>query len=645
MSVLTRSKNMKAIRRRYPDLAQALEDSFASPNPSGRTYEFSYGKLGKPCLTVIDKSGKQHLMHSRYEPEKEAEALIASADLQNPKLVAVMGVGLGYHLRALQKAIENENILTIIFEKDLHLFKEVVSKIDISDLLASEKTAWFVATEESEAYVKMFNMLTEGGVKVQLFLKTICLLEHPVSVALDGEHYVKMMQALRDAAYAIIFNYGNCPEDSMIGVENIMKNLSLIMRTPGIKDLFGVFRGIPGVIVSTGPSLDKNVELLKELHDKALIMAADSSLRILEKKGIVPHMAASIERIVHVATMYKELSDEFKSKIWLAAPPLIRKEAYGNWNGPKIMVYRAFEHFKWINMPKGTINGGPSCSNLAFKTLVALGCDPIILIGQDCAFVNAEKTHAEEAPAVTNLRLNENDLFQVKGAYEDYVWTNQIYNLFCKAFETDIAAYDGVCVDATEGGSFIAGAELMTFREAIDKYCTETYNISAMVQNNLREPTKYDLMKEWAAFSKTMLETETEVERVVKLCDDGLAMIENFEQEAAAMGISDTEGFLRDYPDYEFEKRLAQINSSRIKIMNMGGYFNLYLMHIVQMIIVRYELDFNQIPSLCDDKKRCGLQHMRLMKGWFTSIGGVCKLALDLLKVAIKELHEEFGES
>jgi hypothetical protein len=54
-------------------------------------------------------------------------------------------------------------------------------------------------------------------------------------------------------------------------------------------------------------------------------------------------------------------------------------------------------------------------------------------------------------------------------------------------------------------------------------------------------------------------------------------------------------------------------------------------------------MDFNELPSLCDDKKRCKLQAIKLMKKWFPTIGDVCRLSLNLLVDAIEDLEKEFG--
>ncbi|MEW6709538.1 MAG: 6-hydroxymethylpterin diphosphokinase MptE-like protein [Candidatus Riflebacteria bacterium] len=634
------ARNMKILRKRMSVLARAMELS------SGSDCEYLVERAKNSSNTLaIKKDDKIHQIHSKYNPQREASQQVAGMGFKNPKLLVVLGLGLGYHIRACLEELKDSNLFMVVVEKDVEALRVAIENVDISDLLASERIRWVIGVPENEGYAVLNDMVKQAGIGFQLFLKTLQIFDHPAINKVHGDYHKHMIKCFREAAHAVIFNYGNCPEDSMIGVENIMKNLSTIMRNPGIKDMYGAFKGVPGVIVSTGPSLDKNVEQLKNAVGKCVMISADSALKVLLKHDITPHAAVSLERILNVARMFWELPDDYKKKIWLAATPVIRKEAYDAWPGPTFMVYRAFAHFEWIQMPKGTLNIGPSCSNMAFKILEALGCDPIILVGQDCAFQSAEKTHADSAPSVTNLNLKERDLIKVKGNVEEWVYTNNIYDMFRKAFVTDIAQYRGTCVNSTEGGAWIEGSVQMPLRESIAKYCNRPVETLDIFQQKLHYPTENEIMAEYTRFRQTMIDTRKEVEGVIEYCDRGEKMIADFEDRLEKEGFAKIEDFLERFPDEELDAIHAEMTRARSKIITFGKYFNLYLMHIVQMIIVKFEMDFNELPSLCEDKKRCKLQGIKLMKRWFPTIGDVCRLSLKLLVDAYNDLEKEFGKA
>ena len=631
------AKNMNLLRKRMPILAKALEAS------SGSDCEYIVEQAKNTSMTLaIKNNGRLYQVHSKYNPQREAVGQIENTKLVNPKLLLVFGLGFGYHVRACLETLK-DNIFMVVIEKDVEALRAAVENVDMTDLFMADKIRWVIGVPEDDSYAIMNSLIKQSGIAFQLFLKTIQVFHHPVVEKIHSEYHRLMLRAFREAAQAIIFNYGNCPEDSMIGVENIMKNLATIIKNPGVKDLYGAFKGVPGIIVSTGPSLDKNVRELKDATGKCVMISADSALKILLKHGIVPHAASSLERVMPVAKMFQELPDDFKQQIWLMACPVIRKEAYDAWTGPRCMVYRAFAHFDWINMPKGTLNVGPSCSNLAFKILEALGCDPIILVGQDCAFTSAEKTHADDAPSVTNLKLKERDLIKVKGNYEEFVYTNHIYNLFRKGFVTDLAQYSGTCINATEGGAYIEGTTLMTLREALDRYCTKPVDTLENFKKHLHYPTESEIKKEWRNFRETILETRKEVEGVIDYCEKGEKLVAAFEERLAKESFDQIEDFLERFPEADLNEVHAEMTRARGKIITFGKYFNLYLMHIVQMIIVKFEMDFNELPTLCQDPKRCKLQAIKLMKRWFPTIGDVCRLSLNLLNSAFDDLDKEFG--
>ncbi|RCK79785.1 MAG: Motility accessory factor [Candidatus Ozemobacter sibiricus] len=632
------ARNMKVLRQRHPALARMLDRAA----PVDLTYVVEPAKNGAPTLTVR-RSDKAYQVHSRYDPAKEALQQVQARRFRNARLIMVLGLGLGYHLRACLQHHAAEVVGVIVIEPDPQAMKAALEAVDLTDLLESDQVRWVVGVPEAEAYAALHSLLQQAGVGVQLFLKTLVIFEHPVLAQLHADYFRTMVRAFREAAHTIIFNYGNCPKDSMVGVENIMGNLSTIIRNPGIKQAYGAFRGVPGVLVSTGPSLDRNIGELPRAVGKCVMICADSALKVLYAHGIKPHATASVERLPEVADLFTAVPEDWRREIWLAATPVIMPQVYRVWTGPTVIVYRQFAHFEWLDMPKGMLPIGPSCANLAFKVLEALGCDPIILVGQDCSFPNVEKTHAAGASGITQLDLQQSQLYKVRGNEEEWVYTDQIFDLFRKTFVTDVAAYRGTCINATEGGAFIEGTVRMTLREAIDRYCQRDVEVWPRLAQVLAPPSAEEIAREWRKFKRIMEETRTEVEGVIKFCQDGERMVAAFEDELNAGGYTALEDFLARFPADRLEQVYEEMVRQRGRIIQFGKYFQLYLMHIVQMIIVKFEMDFNELPTLCDDRKRCQLQAIRMMRRWFPTIGDVCRLALDLLNKAYAQLTQEFG--
>ncbi len=183
----------------------------------------------------------------------------------------------------------------------------------------------------------------------------------------------------------------------------------------------------------------------------------------------------------------------------------------------------------------------------------------------------------------------------------------------------------------------------MPLKESIDKYCTRPIATLDLIKKHLRYPTDGDITREWRNFRKIILETRKEVEGVIDYCDKGEKLVRDFEERLERESFSQIEDFLARFPDADLDKIHGEMTMARSKIITFGKYFALYLMHIVQMIIVKFEMDFNELPTLCQDPKRCKLQGIKLMKRWFPTIGDVCRLSLKLLVDAFEDLDKEFG--
>jgi len=200
----------------------------------------------------------------------------------------------------------------------------------------------------------------------------------------------------------------------------------------------------------------------------------------------------------------------------------------------------------------------------------------------------------------------------------------------------------GTCINATEGGALIEGTKIMKLRDAVAQFCTAPVDAIGGFKG-MHVPTEVEIKALWKQFEHTMKETRTEVRNVIEYCEKGEKLVVDFEKELEGGGFNDLEDFLERFPNERLEKVHLELTQARGRIITFGKYFNLYLMHIVQMIIVKFEMDFNELRSLCEDEKRVKLQAIRMMKRWFPMIGDVCKLSLTLLEDAYKKLVSEFG--
>ncbi|GAG26709.1 unnamed protein product, partial [marine sediment metagenome] len=230
----------------------------------------------------------------------------------------------------------------------------------------------------------------------------------------------------------------------------------------------------PGVLVASGPSLNKNMHLLRGLRDSSLIISCDASLIPILKRGIRPHLVTSIERTPGVDLFYKGI-DNFSGIYFIALPILVPK-TIDAFKGRKFIAYRDYSHFNWLEEEKGALAVGISVANLAFKIFIELGCDPIILIGQDLAYAEDGDTHVKgDIFGSRDEYVLNQPVIELEGNDGKPVKSEKMWEIMKYTYEEDLAAYQGTCINATECGAKILGAKLMPFKDAIEKYCTEEF--------------------------------------------------------------------------------------------------------------------------------------------------------------------------
>jgi hypothetical protein len=306
---------------------------------------------------------------------------------------------------------------------------------------------------------------------------------------------------------------------------NLHENLPYIFKGVPFKNFTGRFSGVPAIVVSAGPSLEQNVELLRDLHDKALIIASGSAIETLMKVyGIVPHLLASLDPGKGNYPHFQNL-DTGKLRLMFLCdiyPPILR-EFKGTLIPSETLNKTNYDLYKDSGAPElGGAMAGPSVSNFAMDIAVQLGCEPVVIIGQDLALKDG-KSHA----AGNFYRTETADFskyLKVKGNIEEFVYTDRSWLTMLKHFEHQLRSYAGhTIINATEGGAFIEGTVVKTLREVIAEYMTETRDIEAFLQEIIdgAQPVEADA----AVIQEKVAAAAGEIEKMAGECLDEVAKI------------------------------------------------------------------------------------------------------------------------
>lgn len=392
---------------------------------------------------------------------------------QNRSLFLFIGIkSTKYIKKAIEKLNDKSVIMFHYFNVDNLMY--ILEEINFKDL---DKANQLVFTYGDITDQNVKKTISQKLKKVAINLSHIqpCIQESlNIKYIRKSRELLSYVNKYRDKYY---FTLGNDVNDTLIGIRNRMHNLKYIAKNPGLNDLKkkfpDIYKNKPAVIVSSGPSLDQNIQYLKEYQDQVLILSCDGSVTTLLKNGIVPDVVGSIERIYLTYKAFYE-GRKFHDDIVLAAPPVVRPEIYNQFNNQSLIFYKGNDAYgMWMDEitkeRKGNFYCGVSVSHLLLNLGHQLGCKPLILVGQDLSYSLDGKSHANESEVMKKVKINEIKHW-VNGNNGEKRPTTYILKKFLEVFEQMILDHDMEVINSTAEGAFIQGAEVMAFPRALETF-------------------------------------------------------------------------------------------------------------------------------------------------------------------------------
>ncbi|MGI6784698.1 MAG: motility associated factor glycosyltransferase family protein [Aminivibrio sp.] len=278
---------------------------------------------------------------------------------------------------------------------------------------------------------------------------------------------------------------GNSSEDTLLGVRHGAINTPWIIKGPGFSAIRSLIGGRPAVCVASGPSLKKNIDQLRGMEDKCLIIACDTSLLPLLRRGIRPHVVVTIERnLMYDVWVPGILKDHFEEcrHILLVCQSVSEPQTAGRWPGPVSVVGKmdspADAWLVYEVLGRNLLTSGMSVAHMAMGFALVMQSPAIALVGQDLAFADdGETTHIEDASSATPDGIARERTYirrEVPGALGGIVQTHQMWFYFLQIFERfldDVEA--GRVFQCSEGGAAIRGTEAIPLARFFEEHVTE----------------------------------------------------------------------------------------------------------------------------------------------------------------------------
>lgn len=619
-------KNLEALFKVNPLLAAQLQ--ILEPN---KKYEVYIGQ--DPLnINIYDKENKLAL----YAREPLVQTLEKIKEFEPLKLYPFLyffGFGNGVFYRLLL----NENAKNLkklfIFEPELEIIYIALNFADFSEEIAQRKLLIFwtgttnfgeldahLASDGQWIYSRIYNLHLYNSYYGRYSEE--CLNLNSIITRSLGHHVISV---------------GNDSTDALIGLEHHLQNLPEMITTASMKELITKSKNTnTAVIVSTGPSLYKQLPLLKEYAPYLTIFCVDASFPILTKHGIKPDIVVTLERVEPTADFYKKTPKAAQKDIIFALTSIVHQATTkAITKGIKSFSMRPFGYTRFFDLQEyGYAGIGMSAANMAYELIVHSKFDKCIFIGQDLAFAPDGRTHSKDAIFGENesqYKKSDNALEKILiPAYggNGFVETSVVWKMFLNFFEKDIAEtpYDLEVINSTEGGARIEGTKEIPFQEVLESLPKARKSPILLVP-----PTKAEIAankKQMEAKVKELLDYGYKKKKIVeKLFLKVVKMTEELERLNRA-------NKLEKINFAKMDLLLEEIDD--VKNFFLEDTFVKVFIDAVQSYIVHQELEFAKIvvrPVYTKIEKQVKqIDWLYAHKFWLFSLAGGMDATLEIVK-------------
>ncbi len=381
-------RNLAALRRSSRHTVELIRGAEALDAEFLATEDRTPG--GGPALTArLPGDNAPLLLASRRRPLDEAERLAETVPIESAACVVVMGFGLGHHVGAIARRMRRTGVV-LVYEPDVPLLRAVLERIDHSDWLGRTNVALLTDPDDTG----VLNATISGAEGV--LAMGVRFVDHPPSLRrLADRGASRFRERFREALVAVQNVIKTTLVQSGATVRNLLMNVEHVVARPGIGDLAGCLVGRPAIVVSAGPSLRRNIDLLARpgVRERFAIIAVQTVLKTLLAKGIRPHFVTALDHHEISRRFYEGLSAEDVAGVTLVAEAKANPAILDSFPGEIRVCGDDF-----LTELLGTelagrsarLPPGATVAHMAYYLGRHMGCDPVILIGQDLGFTDGQ---------------------------------------------------------------------------------------------------------------------------------------------------------------------------------------------------------------------------------------------------------------
>jgi hypothetical protein len=413
--------------------------------------------------------GQEILLHSAYDPLNEAARLIAGKNFPVHRSIFTLGLGLGYHVVELLNQV-SPDCLIFVLESDWDIIRAAMQVIDFKDIVGTGRVILAFGTLAEIRRILDDHFISENNLLKLLKIDFLYFAPKQNSEPED-------VQAMRQLVLEAFQNHYLAMKDE-IGwmlqrLSNTVEHIPYLAQSPFPIQMADNWHK-PVVIVLAGPSLNKNIAVLKEWQDRVTIFCVNTVFNKLLDYGIIPDATFSIDIHPSLAEKHYKRNEPIPDSIVLVANPGIDSRCISLFEHNLLILGGGgyFQHELASDIGSDVLQVGLSVTHFAFTMARHMGASSIILIGQDLAYGYEGQTHSlgcnyEEQKTIVSQN---DDIVYLEGYHGGEVPSCLTWKLFRDWYEDFLNRYPSLVINATEGGVKIKGTLQLTLKDALENY-------------------------------------------------------------------------------------------------------------------------------------------------------------------------------
>lgn len=449
----------------------------------------------KKRMLQVKEDNKEIWLGSTFDTSRETAKLLEACD-EDAGLVIVLGIGNYKVFREMKKHFKNIRRI-IIFEPSREIFKtfaENVSMRKTFSIFSNIDISFIISDDVGRMQNAFLTYVSEFQSDSTAVVRSIAYSQLFGGIAVRMEVFIKRYDTSKGVNINTIKHFYH------VWLVNQWRNLSTYsLNAVSMKDLM---TQLPVIVVSAGPSLKNNLHLLKNVGNRAIIIAVGSAIQILDKNGIIPHLRMALDGGALEERVFYGINSEECPLLYSSSLYYQTLREYGSkrieffTHKGDVLVEYIYRLFK-IAPP--SCSSGASVANTAVFLALYLGCQKIVLMGQDLCFTD-DKMHAEgtwlSQKGNVDMAQMRNRLL-TKDIYGNEVYTDDSFLAMKKTLEDASNWYKNTrFINASEGGLRLENYEHKRLSAVIEGELPleDTIDIRSVLQDRIN--SFYDSQEE-----------------------------------------------------------------------------------------------------------------------------------------------------